>query len=255
MDSLNAWVNIQFSDTVFSRSVCSSILVWCVFYLSCERSRNHSNLCLSHFPSPYFYSRMTPVDYLVRVTKSQLSGKLSFFPHKTLLSRAQTHFAEIRQSTLKVGGVDKKNKFLIKVSNCNKTIASIKSPKNNWIVNCFTDLYRLLAIFPGQQQQHKSASHNGKTKEPCPFCKEQKKRPLVAYIRKRDNKKNSESICEEEEEEVEKTKQKWNESLITPLFSLNLSFSWWRWHCLVYLMLIILTNLFSGLWHLFFVLK
>uniref|UniRef100_A0A1L8DB52 Uncharacterized protein n=1 Tax=Nyssomyia neivai TaxID=330878 RepID=A0A1L8DB52_9DIPT len=38
-------------------------------------------------------------------------------------------------------------------------------------------------------------------KESCPFCKEQKKRPLVAYIRKRENRQQKESICEADEHE------------------------------------------------------
>ncbi|XP_059615930.1 uncharacterized protein LOC132261237 [Phlebotomus argentipes] len=38
-------------------------------------------------------------------------------------------------------------------------------------------------------------------KESCPFCKEQKKRPLIAYIRKRENRQQKESICEADEHE------------------------------------------------------
>ncbi|XP_055681203.1 uncharacterized protein LOC129788842 [Lutzomyia longipalpis] len=38
-------------------------------------------------------------------------------------------------------------------------------------------------------------------KESCPFCKEQKKRPLVAYMRKRENRQQKESICEADEHE------------------------------------------------------
>lgn len=37
-------------------------------------------------------------------------------------------------------------------------------------------------------------------KESCPFCQEQKKRPLIAYMRKRAQEKHG-KICEEEEEE------------------------------------------------------
>lgn len=58
-----------------------------------------------------------------------------------------------------------------------------------------------------QSRDHQSGSHNGKSKEKCPFCKEQKKRPLVTYIRKRQNKKHNESICEEEEEEEEEIEE------------------------------------------------
>lgn len=41
-------------------------------------------------------------------------------------------------------------------------------------------------------------------KDSCPFCKEQKKKPLATYMRKRQSSKRTESICEEaEEEEIE----------------------------------------------------
>jgi hypothetical protein len=43
------------------------------------------------------------------------------------------------------------------------------------------------------------------TKDSCPFCKEQKKRPLGAYLRLRGNMKRTESIMEDEEEEQENT--------------------------------------------------
>lgn len=55
-----------------------------------------------------------------------------------------------------------------------------------------------------------------KKKDTCPFCKEQKKRPLVAYMRKREVNKRTESICEEEEEveneNQEKEQKKWLKS-------------------------------------------
>lgn len=38
-------------------------------------------------------------------------------------------------------------------------------------------------------------------KEPCPFCQEQKKRPLIAYMRKMALEKQKSRICEEEENE------------------------------------------------------
>lgn len=34
----------------------------------------------------------------------------------------------------------------------------------------------------------------------CPFCKEHKKRPLINYMRKREQRKHHDSICEDEEE-------------------------------------------------------
>ncbi|XP_036320791.1 uncharacterized protein LOC118735245 [Rhagoletis pomonella] len=40
-------------------------------------------------------------------------------------------------------------------------------------------------------------------KKACPFCKEQKKRPLTNYMRKRESRKHHDSICEEHEEENE----------------------------------------------------
>lgn len=38
-------------------------------------------------------------------------------------------------------------------------------------------------------------------KDSCPFCKEEKKRPLNAYMRKRSQEKNTAKICEEDDEE------------------------------------------------------
>lgn len=38
-------------------------------------------------------------------------------------------------------------------------------------------------------------------KSSCPFCKEEKKRPLNAYLRKRSQEKNTGKICEEDDEE------------------------------------------------------
>ena len=40
-------------------------------------------------------------------------------------------------------------------------------------------------------------------KKCCPFCKENKKRPLVKYMRNRESRKHHESICEDEEEQQE----------------------------------------------------
>ncbi|XP_055709091.1 uncharacterized protein LOC129805294 [Phlebotomus papatasi] len=55
------------------------------------------------------------------------------------------------------------------------------------------------------QGGNKSAANKGVVdkvrKESCPFCKEQKKRPLIAYIRKRENRQQKESICEADEHE------------------------------------------------------
>lgn len=38
-------------------------------------------------------------------------------------------------------------------------------------------------------------------KDACPFCKEEKKRPLNAYMRKRSQEKGSAKICEEDDED------------------------------------------------------
>lgn len=38
-------------------------------------------------------------------------------------------------------------------------------------------------------------------KDSCPFCKEEKKRPLNAYMRQRSHGKGSDKICEEADEE------------------------------------------------------
>lgn len=38
-------------------------------------------------------------------------------------------------------------------------------------------------------------------KDSCPFCKEEKKRPLNAYLRQRSHGKSCDKICEEADEE------------------------------------------------------
>lgn len=40
-------------------------------------------------------------------------------------------------------------------------------------------------------------------KSSCPFCREEKKRPLNVYMRKRSQEKNTSKICEEDDEEDE----------------------------------------------------
>ncbi|XP_063703139.1 uncharacterized protein LOC134832868 [Culicoides brevitarsis] len=56
------------------------------------------------------------------------------------------------------------------------------------------------------QEKAEQNKQKSKKKDSCPFCKEQKKRPLVAYMRKRECTKRNESICEEEEhQEPEET--------------------------------------------------
>ncbi|XP_018803468.1 PREDICTED: uncharacterized protein LOC108977933 [Bactrocera latifrons] len=53
-----------------------------------------------------------------------------------------------------------------------------------------------------QEKCRQVKSVKGQKKE-CPFCKEQKKRPLTNYMRKRESRKHHDSICEEHEEENE----------------------------------------------------
>lgn len=50
------------------------------------------------------------------------------------------------------------------------------------------------------QEKCQQMKEKKETKNECPFCKEQKKRPLGSYLRKREIKKSNEKICEEEHE-------------------------------------------------------
>lgn len=65
-----------------------------------------------------------------------------------------------------------------------------------------------------KQQQQKDCynmaqgkSKSKSSKESCPFCKEQKKRPLGAYLRKRGQRITTESISEDVEECVEEEQE------------------------------------------------
>lgn len=63
-----------------------------------------------------------------------------------------------------------------------------------------------------QQQQQRDNMAQGKSKsksskDACPFCKEQKKRPLGAYLRKRGQRITSESISEDVEECLEEEQE------------------------------------------------
>lgn len=83
-----------------------------------------------------------------------------------------------------------------------------------------------------QSRDNHHGGHNGsggKSKDKCPFCKEQKKRPLVNYIRKRENKKHNESICEEEEEEEveEREEQEVNCENAKQNKSTSVKAQWW----------------------------
>lgn len=63
------------------------------------------------------------------------------------------------------------------------------------------DLSVHLPSIPPTAEKLQRAKVNSK-KESCPFCQEQKKRPLIAYMRKRAQEKNG-KICEEEDAEEE----------------------------------------------------
>ncbi|XP_053666887.1 uncharacterized protein LOC128715991 [Anopheles marshallii] len=53
----------------------------------------------------------------------------------------------------------------------------------------------------------KSASAGKSSKDACPFCKEQKKRPLGAYMRKRGQRITTESISEDAEECIDELRE------------------------------------------------
>ncbi|XP_049530347.1 uncharacterized protein LOC125948403 isoform X1 [Anopheles darlingi] len=95
---------------------------------------------------------------------------------------------------------------------------TLENPLNNPIPKSKQQQQRHHSGSPGSvSAQAKLLSYIGKTassasgkssKDSCPFCKEQKKRPLGAYMRKRGQRITSESISEEcnelrEEEEEE----------------------------------------------------
>lgn len=74
-----------------------------------------------------------------------------------------------------------------------------------------------------QQQQHRDGynmaqvkSKSKSAKDSCPFCKEQKKRPLGAYLRKRGQRITSESISEDVEECLEVEEEEGQEMPPTP---------------------------------------
>lgn len=66
----------------------------------------------------------------------------------------------------------------------------------------------------GQQMQKQQQARDGQgksksksSKDSCPFCKDQKKRPLGAYLRKRGQRITSESISEDVEECLEEEQE------------------------------------------------
>ncbi|EDW75460.1 uncharacterized protein Dwil_GK23806, isoform A [Drosophila willistoni] len=50
------------------------------------------------------------------------------------------------------------------------------------------------------QEKCKQLKTEKQIRKDCPFCKEHKKRPLVNYMRKREQRKHHDSICEDDEE-------------------------------------------------------
>ncbi|BFF93577.1 uncharacterized protein DMAD_11408 [Drosophila madeirensis] len=50
------------------------------------------------------------------------------------------------------------------------------------------------------QEKFKQTKSEKQLRKDCPFCKEHKKRPLINYMRKRQQRKHHDSICEDEEE-------------------------------------------------------
>lgn len=74
-------------------------------------------------------------------------------------------------------------------------------PILNRIVNVYHQ-QQVIRVFFAEKLQRAKANK----KESCPFCQEQKKRPLIAYMRKRAQEKNG-KICEEVQEEEEEAGQ------------------------------------------------
>lgn len=70
---------------------------------------------------------------------------------------------------------------------------AVDSPKSNWLIECFH------FCFTEKLQRAKEMARP--KKDSCPFCKEEKKRPLNAYMRKRSQEKNAAKICEEDDED------------------------------------------------------
>lgn len=72
----------------------------------------------------------------------------------------------------------------------------------------------------------KTSSGSKASKDSCPFCKEQKKRPLGAYMRKRGQRITSESISEDAEEcteELREMDEEEEEQVCAATRSMNLS--------------------------------
>lgn len=72
-------------------------------------------------------------------------------------------------------------------------VAKKKIKKKNHLINCS------FSYFPEKLQRAREMARSKKNS--CPFCKDEKKRPLNAYMRKRSQEKNTGKICEEDDEE------------------------------------------------------
>lgn len=64
------------------------------------------------------------------------------------------------------------------------------------LINCVVIIF---FFFIEKLQQAREMARS--KKDSCPFCKDEKKRPLNAYMRKRSQEKNTGKICEEDDEE------------------------------------------------------
>lgn len=64
----------------------------------------------------------------------------------------------------------------------------------------FTNSIRFFSFSFAEKLQRAREMARSK-KSACPFCKDEKKRPLNAYMRKRSQEKNTGKICEEDDEE------------------------------------------------------
>ncbi|XP_017019228.1 uncharacterized protein fok isoform X1 [Drosophila kikkawai] len=63
-----------------------------------------------------------------------------------------------------------------------------------------TSPYAVKDCYSRVQEKCKQIKSEKQMRKDCPFCKEHKKRPLINYMRKREQRKHHDSICEDEEE-------------------------------------------------------
>lgn len=81
----------------------------------------------------------------------------------------------------------------------------------DWNWSIYTDNKSQFLICVGLLEKYRSNANTAKTrKQDCPFCKSNKRRPLINYLRKRDLHKYHDSIYEDDECEIgneEETKE------------------------------------------------